>query len=216
VSVNIARVETEVARRSTGNYKKALVATSVVSAVIVAGVWCLSAVIPHKIENPFTPIRDFSYWVAESHIGTAILESSLAFPIIEGFHLIGIAVSVGILCWFDLRLMGLVLRDTPVSKVWRQSMPIAAAGFALVFSTGALLFWAEAITAHDSVHFWIKLGLILMAGINAAYFELVTHPGIAAWDNDPIPPRAARVSGFLSLVLWTAIIITGRTMAYSF
>jgi hypothetical protein len=75
---------------------------------------------------------------------------------------------------------------------------------------------AEAITAYNSVHFWIKLVLILLAGLNAAYFEFVTHHGIAAWDSDPVPPAKARIAGMLSLVFWTAVIITGRTMAYSF
>ena len=72
------------------------------------------------------------------------------------------------------------------------------------------------ITAYDSVHFWIKVGLIFLAGVNAAYFEFVTHPGVAAWDNNRIPPLAARVSGLFSLVFWIAVIVTGRTMAYSF
>jgi hypothetical protein len=95
-------------------------------------------------------------------------------------------------------------------------MPVAAVGFALMFVTGGLLFWAEAITAYDSVHFWIKLGLILLAGLNALYFERVTHKGIASWDSAPVPPLKARIAGFASLILWTAVIITGRTMAYSF
>ena len=97
-----------------------------------------------------------------------------------------------------------------------QVVPIAGVGFALMFITGALLFWAEAVTAYDSVHFWIKLGLILMAGLNALYFERVTHRGIAEWDSLPVPPLKARMAGFASLILWTAVIITGRTMAYSF
>jgi hypothetical protein len=100
--------------------------------------------------------------------------------------------------------------------VWKQVMPVARVGFILMFVTGGLLFWAEAITAYNSVHFWIKVGLIFLAGVNAAYFELVTHLGISSWDNDPIPPRKARLAGLISLVLWTGVVITGRTMAYSF
>jgi hypothetical protein len=123
---------------------------------------------------------------------------------------------VGSLCWFDLRLLGLVLRDHPVSAVWKQIMPIAGVGFALVFITGGLLFAAEAMTAHDSVHFWIKMGLIVLAGLNAAYFEFKLHRSIAVWDKMAVPPLPVRMTGLLSLVFWTAIIITGRTMAYSF
>jgi len=217
VSVEVVHLEVERGRGdAVTKVWRGLLASFFVSVLIGAGVWVLAAVLPHKTGSPFAPIREFCAWLAGTSVGRGILESALTFPIIEGLHLIGIALSVGVLCWFDLRLLGLALRDVPVSKVWKQVMPVSIVGFALVFATGFLLFWAEAVTAYASLHFWIKVGLILLAGLNAAYFEFVTHPGIAAWDNDRVPPLAARVSGFLSLVFWTAIIITGRTMAYSF
>jgi hypothetical protein len=196
--------------------RNGLIAGIVLSILISAAIWFLAVAIPSKTGSPFAPVRDLCQWIAESRIGRGILESVWVFPIVEGLHLMGIALSVGVLCWFDLRLIGLVFRDQPVSKVWKQVMPVAGIGFVLMFLTGGLLFWAEAITAFNSVHFWIKLGLIFLAGLNAAYFEFVTHPGINVWDSDSVPPRKARIAGWTSLILWTAVIITGRTMAYSF
>jgi hypothetical protein len=193
-----------------------MIAGIVVSGLISASVWFLSVAIPNSTGSPFATVRELCEWIAATQVGRGILESNLAFPIIEGIHLIGIGASVGVLCWLDLRLLGLVFTSQPVSKVWKQVMPLAFWGFAVVFATGGLLFWAEAVRAYDSVHFWIKIGLLVLAGLNAAYFEFVTHPGIAAWDNDRIPPLHARLAGLASLVLWTAVIITGRTMAYSF
>ena len=218
MSVEFARpnVGSKASDRFGAHVRNGLIAAIIISVLISLIVWFLAAVIPSKTGSPFAPIRDLCQWIAETQVGTAILESTLAFPVIEGFHLLGIALSVGVLCWLDLRLLGLVFRDQPVSRVWKQVMPIAGVGFVLMFITGGLLFWAEAITAYDSVHFWVKMALILLAGLNALYFEFVTHPGIAPWDNDPVPPFKARLAGFLSLVLWTAVIITGRTMAYSF
>jgi len=187
-----------------------------ISVLISAAVWFLAVAIPSKTGSPFAPIRDLCQRIAETSVGRGILESVYAFPIIEGFHLMGIALSIGVLCWLDLRLIGIAFTDQPVSKVWRQVIPVASLGFALMFITGGLLFWAEAITAYDSVHFWIKVALILLAGINALYFEVITHRGIEEWDSAPVPPLKARIAGLVSLILWTAVIITGRTMAYSF
>ena len=130
--------------------------------------------------------------------------------------MLGIALSVGVLCWFDPRLLGLALRDQPVSTVWQKLMPVAFVGFAVMFLTGLLLFWAEALTAYHSVHFWIKLVLLALAGVTALSFEATAHRNMAGWDADPVPPLRARMTGLISLVLWTAIIITGRTMAYTF
>ena len=58
--------------------------------------------------------------------------------------------------------------------------------------------------------------LLVLAGVNAGFFELSTHKHIAEWDTAETLPMRARLSGLFSLILWTAIIVTGRTMAYSF
>jgi hypothetical protein len=197
-------------------FRNGMIAGIVISGLIAGSVWFLSAVVPTQTGSPIATVRDLCQWIADTRIGRGILESTLAFPIIEGIHLLGIGLSVGVLCWFDLRLLGFAFSNDPVSKVWKHVMPVAFVGFSIVFATGGLLFWAEAVRAYNSVHFWIKIGLLVLAGINAGYFEFVTHPGIAAWDNDRVPPLHARMAGLASLVLWTAVITTGRTMAYSF
>lgn len=193
-----------------------LIAATAVSILVSASVWFLASVLPSKTGSPFAPIREICQWIYHSSIGVGIRESVLLFPVIEGVHLLGIGLSVGLLCWFDLRLLGVVMTQEPISKVWQRVMPSAFAGFVLMFITGGLLFWAEAATAYDSLHFWIKMALILLAGINAGYFELSTHKHMSEWDSEIVPPMRARLAGLTSLVLWTAVIVTGRTMAYAF
>src|SRR5262245_1904299 len=130
----------------------------ILSVLISVLVWGLSVGIEYKTDWQGTTLAHFCQWLYESKIGSGIRESVWVFPIVEGTHLLGIALSVGMLCWFDLRLVGVALRDEPVSKVWKQVMPTAFVGFALMFVSGLLLFWAEAWTAYHSIHFWIKLG----------------------------------------------------------
>ena len=38
---------------------------------------------------------------------------------------------------------------------------------------------------------------------------------IAEWDEAPETPRAAKIAGLVSLVLWAAIVAAGRAIAYS-
>jgi hypothetical protein len=192
------------------------IASVIVSVGISAGVWLLAVGIPSGTASSETRLSAVFQWIYHTQSSTAIRESLWVFPAIEGTHLLGIALSAGALCWFDLRLLGFALCDEKISRVWKYVMPVAFVGFGLVFITGFLLFWAEAATAYHSVHFWIKMGLIVVAGINAFLFESRLHPQMAEWDTAAVPPRAARVAGVVSLVLWTAIMVTGRTMAYSF
>jgi len=208
---------TEWASAGTGRrVLRGLIIGLMLSFIISAGVWILSTNVDSKIFGDTSTLARICRYLYDSKVGSGIRESVWVFPIVEGTHLLGIALSVGMLCWFDLRLLGLVLRDEPVSKVWKQVMPVAFAGFALMFVSGVLLFWAEAFTAFHSVHFWIKMLLLLLAGANALRFETTAHRNMAEWDLAPVPPLNARMTGAISLILWTAIIITGRTMAYNF
>jgi hypothetical protein len=193
-----------------------LVIGLILSFGIGAGVWALSVGLDFKTGPSNSALSRFCEYLHASPIGMGIRESVWVFPILEGTHLLGIALSVGVLCWFDLRLLGLVLTDEPVEKVWNSVMPVALVGFVLMFITGIFLFWAEARTAFHSVHFWIKIALLVIVGINALVFELTSHSKMHDWQNAAAVPMRARMAGVISLVLWAAIIITGRTMAYSF
>lgn len=188
----------------------------ILSVLISGAVWALAVGLPWKLTGSENWLAKLCQSIYDGQTATSLRESLWVFPFIEGLHLLGIALSVGTLCWFDLRLLGVALRDEPVSEVWKQVMPPALIGFVLMFVTGLFLFWAEAITAYHSVHFWIKLALLLLAGVNALIFEATAHRGMAEWNTAAVPPFGARAAGFISLVLWTAIIITGRTMAYTF
>ena len=52
---------------------------------------------------------EFADLLYDSELGTSLRESIYAYPIVEGIHLIGLAFSVGLLFFVDLRLLGLFL-----------------------------------------------------------------------------------------------------------
>ena len=151
-----------------------------------------------------------------STIGVTIRESSLLFPVIEGVHVLALSFSVGMILVTDLRLMGFVLRDRPVSEVWSQFSPWMLAGFGIMFLTGALLFWSHALSAYHSTAFRVKLLLLIASGLNAALYHVTIHRKMAQWDDSPLPPPAARFAGWVSLLLWAGVITMGRIMAYTF
>jgi hypothetical protein len=161
-------------------------------------------------------VADICQWLHDTSIGTSIRESLWSFPILDAIHVLGLGLSIGTIVWFDLRLLGLKMTDRSVSELWRQLMPYAVAGFVVMFVSGSLLFWSEAVRAWNSIFFKIKLVALLLAGLNALIFQLTVYRSLALWDKQPVPPIQARIAGLLSLVLWGTIIAAGRTMAYTF
>ena len=87
-------------------------------------------------------------------------------------------------------------------------------GFAVVFLSGGLLFWAEAATVMGSPPWPFKFLFIALAGLNAAYFEWVTVKRPPGRGSVGFIPRAVRYAGLASIGLWTLTIVCGRLVAY--
>lgn len=158
---------------------------------------------------------DLCQWLNDTNVGVAIRESTLVFPLIEGTHLLSIGVSAGAIALTDLRLLGWIMKKDPASKVLSSLLPFAIGGFAIVFITGVLLFWAEAAKSYSNVWFRFKLLFLLLAGLNALVFHMGIYRRMDRWDSNGTPPSKARMAGAFSLMLWATVIWLGRQFAYS-
>jgi hypothetical protein len=153
-------------------------------------------------------------WMEQTRMGTAIAEGRYAFPIIEGIHLIGLAVAVGLLMLVDLRLMGLFLPQVPPRQLHRQLLPYVLAAFGVIVLAGVLLLFSEATTVIASPPWPFKMAFLVLGGFNALYFEFVSSRGPDAMPaTGPLPTRV-RVAGGASFALWVLVIICGRLIPY--
>jgi len=160
-------------------------------------------------------VLDILHRLEATSVGTMVRESLYGFPILVGIHLMGLLFSVGMILWFDLRLLGLALGSAPVSRVYRRLIPWATAGYVVMVTTGAMLFTGFASAAYQNPFFRIKVSALILAGANALFFHLVTERGRESWDDNPVPPRRARLAGLVSIALWATVIMCGRLMAYT-
>jgi hypothetical protein len=156
----------------------------------------------------------FCQWLENTSFSVGLKESSYLFPIVEGTHLLGMSVSVGLILLLDLRILRLAFNSEPVSRIMRQVGPWMLAGFIVVFTTGLALFAANATAAYVNWFFRFKLLLVALAGLNAAYYQVVFFPKMAQWDMATDVPRGARAVAVFSIVCWALVIALGRTMAY--
>lgn len=134
-----------------------------------------------------------------------IVESPYAYPLLEVVHIVGISLLVGNLVLFELRVWGFGA-ELPVLALARLALRLSLAGFALIGASGLLMFAGqpEELLANDA--FVVKMGLVLLAGLNALSFH--------ARDGLKLMDRTARVQAVVSMGLWLAVIICGRWIAY--
>jgi hypothetical protein len=128
-----------------------------------------------------------------------------AYPALEVAHIVGIALLVGNLVLLELRVWG-VAAELPVRPLARLSLTLSLAGFGLVAMTGLAMFSAQPQELLTNRAFLLKMGLVMAAGCNAAWFH--ARDGLARLDG------LARAQTALSLGLWLGVMICGRWIAY--
>jgi len=146
-------------------------------------------------------------------IADFIRQSLWAYPMLESIHLIGLAFVVGAVAMLDFRLIGLS-KTLPVRGLTKHILPWVRFAFILITISGFLLYMSDAEYYTFKVIFWVKIGLIVIAGLNAFLFHKGIYHKVDNWNKYNQPPFRARVTGSISLVVWMSVIVTGRLLAY--
>jgi hypothetical protein len=157
----------------------------------------------------------FCQWLAGTPGSIALRESLYPYPLVESTHVLTLCVFLGLAVVWDLRLLGITLTTVPASAVKQRLGPWITGGFVVMVITGGLLFYAIPVRSYQSLWFRIKAATLLLAGLNAFVFHRGIDRRIDQWDRDPVPPRAARLAGIRSLILWSVVVVCGRMIAYN-
>jgi hypothetical protein len=157
----------------------------------------------------------FCEWLAATENSTALRESLFMYPLVESSHVMFLLLFVGLTVMLDLRLLGLALRNLPISDLVDRILPWVRWGFAVMVFTGVLLFYAIPVRTYQSVWFRAKIIMLILAAFNIWYFHYRVYPKRAEWDHDPRPPWVVRRAGLASIILWFSIIVFGRFIAYN-
>lgn len=143
----------------------------------------------------------------------ALRESLYAFPVLLTIHVVSLVMFAGLVVMMDLRLVGLAYRGTRFSEIQSRLFPWQMVGMVVTTLTGLLLFYMQPMRYYGKVYYWLKLALIVLAGVNAMLFHFTTYRSVAEWDTTG-PPFKAKVAGVLSLGMWACIVAFGRFAAY--
>jgi hypothetical protein len=131
----------------------------------------------------------------------ALKTSFFAYPIVNALHILAIGALVTAVLLMDLRVIGVIrsLDEQPFVRLLRR---VALWAFALAVLTGALMFAVRATEYAGMPLFWIKMGLIGLAGVNFVAFSLLRQPS------------AKRVLAGVSITLWPLVLLAGRFLGF--
>ena len=154
----------------------------------------------------------FVVWLEATRLSRVIVGSTWIWPLCEILHFVGLSLVIGIAGFFDLRLMGFMKR-VPVAAA-RDLMPLAIAGFLMNLTTGATFFIGKPDQYVNNVAWWAKMGFLLLAGLNAMFFETTVGARTIDLGAGADTPRAAKIVGALSLISWLGVLYWGRMLPF--
>jgi hypothetical protein len=128
-----------------------------------------------------------------------------AYPALEVLHIVGMALLLGNLVLFELRVWGLGAA-LPLTDLARLALSLAVLGFSLCAVTGLLMFASQPVELLSNRAFVVKMGLLTCAGLNAAWFH--ARGSLSRLDG------TARALTLVSVILWLSAIACGRSIAY--
>ena len=127
------------------------------------------------------------------------------YPALEVLHILGIALLLGSLLLFELRVWGLA-QELPVRPFARLALRVTLLGFTLAAASGSVMLASQWSDLQGNRALFIKMVLLLLAGLNAVAFHW--RGGLDKVD------RTARWQTALSLGLWALVVVCGRFIAY--
>lgn len=152
--------------------------------------------------------------VQSSAVAEWMRDTNPAMQVVESTHVLAAVLVLGTVLIADLRLLGITDSQRAFTRIGRETLPLTWVAFALAVVTGSLMFTTSAQTYFGNTAFQLKALALLAAGLNMLLFQLLTARGMAAWDSGK-PPRAARIAGVVSLVLWAAVVLLGRWIGFT-
>ena len=159
----------------------------------------------------FARLEEMYSALLQSPLGVATNLSVWLFASVQAIHLLTLVILGCAVLVVDLRLLGLGLRDQPVSRIAREAQPWLVWGLVGQVASGIPLFVSMAASKYyDSPAFWLKMYLVAAAIL----FAFTVRRLVAAGNERRAGGAAARAVGLVSILLWSGVGVMAKAIGY--
>ncbi len=127
--------------------------------------------------------------------------SPLSFPILECFHIVGFAFSVGTIALVDFRLLGWGMRRETPAQIAKDTFFWTLGGLIVMVLSGLMLFSSDPDNYYLNWAFDLKMFFLVLALL----FHYTIHRKTVVADA----PTGGKLVACVSLGLWACVIFGG-------
>ncbi|GAB1269985.1 hypothetical protein NBRC116493_32380 [Aurantivibrio infirmus] len=152
---------------------------------------------------------------SETSLMIWVIESNYGYPIVLSLHAVGMALVIGIMLMFNLRVLGLV-PSIPLSSVTRF-FKVAWIGLAINLISGTLLFCGNYSAFLHNTAFLSKLSLLIAGSIGTWFLakEVRNSTVIIQPSPNELASKKAKIIAAALILIWLSAITAGRIVGYT-
>jgi uncharacterized membrane protein len=143
-------------------------------------------------------------------VGFFVTDRPWMWPTCETLHFVGLSLLLGVVLIVDLRMLGF-MRGVSFQSLHRL-LPWAAIGFGVNIGTGMLFFVGIPGQYTNNPAFYWKIGLAMLAGLNAVYFTVLEQPWSLGPKEDA--PLTAKIAAGSAMLLWLGVLYFGSMLPF--
>lgn len=159
--------------------------------------------------------RPFADWLASTALSQAFQNHLWVVPTSQAIHIVCICVVFTSALMINLRLLGVGTSGRSISQLCENLVPWMWRALVVLLLTGLVQTIAEPVRQFVTPVFWAKMVMIIIVATMTAAFARKVRANAARWDTAGSRPSGARAFAIGSSILWIAIIVCGRFIAYT-
>ena len=149
-------------------------------------------------------------WLYGTAVSAAIRDTDWIVPTVQAIHICAITVVVGSALVTELRIAGVVAPDESMNVVAQRYLPWMWRALAVLVATGLVMVVGEPERVLANRVFWIKMSLVALGVLLS-----IALRGPLLRSADGVRRQPTKALAWLLMILWAAVIFSGRWIAYT-
>jgi hypothetical protein len=160
-------------------------------------------------------LRPLADWIAATPLSKTLADQPWVVPTSQSIHILAIATVFASALMINLRLLGVGAKGRSVSELSNTLIPWMWRGLVVLLLTGGIQTLAEPVRQFVAPVFWAKMAMIIIVTVMTILFVRALRRNAPLWDDVSSSPLQAKIFAVVATLLWLAIIVCGRFIAYT-
>lgn len=160
----------------------------------------------------FKPLAE---WIATTNLSLILQTHGWIVPTSQSLHIIGVCMLFTGALVINSRILGVGSNGRSVPQLADALLPWMWSALALLVATGAVQTIAEPVRQFITPMFWAKMAMIIVVVVMTVLYSARIRAYAGKWIPGSPVPAGVRSFAVVSTALWTAIIVCGRFIGYT-